>query len=554
MDTIRIYCNNLKRYEEFPHGVSLQQVAQHFRDELGFRPLNAQVNHLTRDLNFRLYEPSDIIFASYEDESGMRTYVRTLSFILSKAVADVLPGSKLFIEHSLSKGYYCQIKNAHVVTPEEIQRVKVRMQEIIAADIPFTPRCERTEEVAAMFRERGYEDKADLLETTGMPYSRYFELEGYPDYYYGSLAPSTGYIGLFGLEPYLEGVLLRVPRRDKPDELAPLIPQPMMRGVFADHDRLLDLLQVTHVGSLNKAIDRNEVASMIQVSEAMQEKQIAAIADDIAERYKQGVRVVLISGPSSSGKTTFCKRLQTQLLTNYIRPYGLSLDDYFLNREDSPRDESGDYDYESLYALDLPLFNRDLNEMIAGNEVKLPTYDFTTGKRVYKGNSIHLREGDILVIEGIHGLNPELIPNVPESSTYKVYVSALTAIGLDAHNRIPSTDNRLIRRMVRDYRYRNHTGLQTLRRWPSVRRGEEKWVFPYQENAHVMFNSAMLYELAVMRAYAEPILQSVPRNEPEYAEAHRLLRFLSSFHMIPARLLPNNSLMREFLGGSTFQY
>lgn len=554
MDTIRIFCNNLKRYEEFPHGVSLQQVAQHFRDELGFRPLNAQVNHLTRDLNFRLYEPSDIIFASYEDESGMRTYVRTLSFILSKAVADVLPGSKLFIEHSLSKGYYCQIKNAHVVTPVEIERVKVRMQEIIAADIPFCPRCERTEEVATMFRERGYEDKADLLETTGMPYSRYFELEGYPDYYYGSLAPSTGYIDLFGLEPYLEGALLRVPRRDKPDELAPLIPQPMMRKVFADHDRLLDLLQVTHVGSLNKAIDRNEVASMIQVSEAMQEKQIAAIADDIAERYKQGVRVVLISGPSSSGKTTFCKRLQTQLLTNYIRPYGLSLDDYFLNREDSPRDESGDYDYESLYALDLPLFNRDLNEMIAGNEVKLPTYDFTTGKRVYKGNSIHLREGDILVIEGIHGLNPELIPNVPESSTYKVYVSALTAIGLDAHNRIPSTDNRLIRRMVRDYRYRNHTGLQTLRRWPSVRRGEEKWVFPYQENAHVMFNSAMLYELAVMRAYAEPILQSVPRNEPEYAEAHRLLRFLSSFRMIPARLLPNNSLMREFLGGSTFQY
>lgn len=554
MDTIRIYCNNLKRYEEFPHGVSLKQVAQHFRDELGFRPLNAQVNHLTRDLNFRLYEPSDIIFASYEDESGMRTYVRTLSFILSKAVADVLPGSKLFIEHSLSKGYYCQIKNAHVVTPVEIERVKVRMQEIIAADIPFCPRCERTEEVATMFRERGYEDKADLLETTGMPYSRYFELEGYPDYYYGSLAPSTGYIDLFGLEPYLEGALLRVPRRDKPDELAPLIPQPMMRKVFADHDRLLDLLQVTHVGSLNKAIDRNEVASMIQVSEAMQEKQIAAIADDIAERYKQGVRVVLISGPSSSGKTTFCKRLQTQLLTNYIRPYGLSLDDYFLNREDSPRDESGDYDYESLYALDLPLFNRDLNEMIAGNEVKLPTYDFTTGKRVYKGNSIHLREGDILVIEGIHGLNPELIPNVPESSTYKVYVSALTAIGLDAHNRIPSTDNRLIRRMVRDYRYRNHTGLQTLRRWPSVRRGEEKWVFPYQENAHVMFNSAMLYELAVMRAYAEPILQSVPRNEPEYAEAHRLLRFLSSFRMIPARLLPNNSLMREFLGGSTFQY
>ncbi len=554
MDTIRIYCNNLKRYEEFPHGVSLQQVAQHFRDELGFRPLNAQVNHLTRDLNFRLYEPSDIIFASYEDESGIRTYVRTLSFILSKAVADVLPGSKLFIEHSLSKGYYCQIKNAHVVTPVEIERVKVRMQEIIAADIPFCPRCERTEEVATMFRERGYEDKADLLETTGMPYSRYFELEGYPDYYYGSLAPSTGYIDLFGLEPYLEGALLRVPRRDKPDELAPLIPQPMMRKVFADHDRLLDLLQVTHVGSLNKAIDRNEVASMIQVSEAMQEKQIAAIADDIAERYKQGVRVVLISGPSSSGKTTFCKRLQTQLLTNYIRPYGLSLDDYFLNREDSPRDESGDYDYESLYALDLSIFNRDLNEMIAGNEVKLPTYDFTTGKRVYKGNSIHLREGDILVIEGIHGLNPELIPNVPESSTYKVYVSALTAIGLDAHNRIPSTDNRLIRRMVRDYRYRNHTGLQTLRRWPSVRRGEEKWVFPYQENAHVMFNSAMLYELAVMRAYAEPILQSVPRNEPEYAEAHRLLRFLSSFRMIPARLLPNNSLMREFLGGSTFQY
>lgn len=441
-----------------------------------------------------------------------------------------------------------------MITPGEIVRIKERMESLIVADIPFRAHCERTEEVAAMFRSMGYEDKADLLETKGMPYSRYYDLDGYPDYYYGSLAPSTGYIGLFGLEPYLDGVLLRIPRRDKPEELAPFVPQPMMRQVFADHDRLLDILQVTHVGSLNKAVDRNDISTMVQVSEAMQEKQIAAIADDIAHKYKEGVRVVLISGPSSSGKTTFCKRLQTQLLTNYIRPYGLSLDDYFINREDSPRDESGDYDFESLYALDLPLFNKDLKQMIAGEEVSLPTYDFATGMRVYKGNTIQLKDGDILILEGIHALNPELIPGVPESSTYKIYVSALTAIGLDAHNRIPSTDNRLIRRLVRDYRYRNYSGLGTLRRWQSVRRGEEKWVFPFQENAHVMFNSAMLYELAVLRAYAEPILQAIPRNEPEYAEARRLLRFLSSFRMIPARLLPNNSLMREFLGGSTFHY
>lgn len=554
MDKIRIYCDNLDRYEEFPHGISLERVAEYFQDDLGFRPFNAQVNHCTRDLGFRLYEPSDVLFASFSDESGMRTYVRTLSFILSKAVADILPGSKLFIEHSLSNGYYCQIKNAHMIIPGEIVRIKERMESLIVADIPFRAHCERTEEVAAMFRSMGYEDKADLLETRGMPYSRYYDLDGYPDYYYGSLAPSTDYIGLFGLEPYLDGVLLRIPRRDKPEELAPFVPQPMMRQVFADHDRLLDILQVTHVGSLNKAVDRNDISTMVQVSEAMQEKQIAAIADDIAHKYKEGVRVVLISGPSSSGKTTFCKRLQTQLLTNYIRPYGLSLDDYFINREDSPRDESGDYDFESLYALDLPLFNKDLKQMIAGEEVNLPTYDFTTGMRVYKGNTIQLKDGDILILEGIHALNPELIPGVPESSTYKIYVSALTAIGLDAHNRIPSTDNRLIRRLVRDYRYRNYSGLGTLRRWQSVRRGEEKWVFPFQENAHVMFNSAMLYELAVLRAYAEPILQAIPRNEPEYAEARRLLRFLSSFRMIPARLLPNNSLMREFLGGSTFHY
>ncbi|ERJ81556.1 phosphoribulokinase/uridine kinase family protein [Porphyromonas gingivalis F0185] len=554
MDKICIYCDNLDRYEEFPHGISLERVAEYFQDDLGFRPFNAQVNHCTRDLGFRLYEPSDVLFASFSDESGMRTYVRTLSFILSKAVADILPGSKLFIEHSLSNGYYCQIKNAHMITPGEIVRIKERMESLIVADIPFRAHCERTEEVAAMFRSMGYEDKADLLETRGMPYSRYYDLDGYPDYYYGSLAPSTGYIGLFGLEPYLDGVLLRIPRRDKPEELAPFVPQPMMRQVFADHDRLLDILQVTHVGSLNKAVDRNNISTMVQVSEAMQEKQIAAIADDIAHKYKEGVRVVLISGPSSSGKTTFCKRLQTQLLTNYIRPYGLSLDDYFINREDSPRDESGDYDFESLYALDLPLFNKDLKQMIAGEEVSLPTYDFATGMRVYKGNTIQLKDGDILILEGIHALNPELIPGVPESSTYKIYVSALTAIGLDAHNRIPSTDNRLIRRLVRDYRYRNYSGLGTLRRWQSVRRGEEKWVFPFQENAHVMFNSAMLYELAVLRAYAEPILQAIPRNEPEYAEARRLLRFLSSFRMIPARLLPNNSLMREFLGGSTFHY
>lgn len=554
MDKIRIYCDNLDRYEEFPHGITLEQIALHFQKDLGFRPLNAQVNHCTRDLHFRLYEPSDIRFSSLSDESGMRTYVRTLSFILSKAVSDVLPESKLYIEHSLSKGYYCLIKNSHHVLPEEVLQIKKRMDELIAADIPFKKHCERTEKVIERFRELDYTDKADLLETTGMPYSYYYELEGHPDYYYGSLAPSTGYIGLFGLEPYLDGALLRIPRRDKPDELAPMIPQLKMKKVFDEHDRLLDILHVTHVGSLNKVIDNKDVASMIQVSEAMQEKHIAAIADEIAEHYKEGVRVVLISGPSSSGKTTFCKRLQTQLLTNYIRPYGLSLDDYFVDREHTPIDEFGEYDFESLYALDLPLFNQHLTELIAGKEVKLPTYDFATGKRTYKGNSIHLTDGDVLVIEGIHALNPELVSDVPASSIFRIYVSALTAIGLDAHNRIPSTDNRLIRRLVRDYRYRNNSGLSTLRRWPSVRRGEEKWIFPYQENADAMFNSAMLYELAVLRAYAEPILQAIPRNEPEYAEARRLLRFLSSFHMIPARLLPNNSLMREFLGGSTFQY
>lgn len=554
MDKVKIYCVNLDEYIEVRIGMTLLEIAQTIEYRLGIRPLNAQVNNFTRDLLWKVYEPCDIHFADISHETGMRTYVRSLSFVMSKAVHDVLPGSKLYIEHSLSKGYYCMIRNGKPISPEQVQQVKNRMKEIIAADRSFVMRYERSEKVVELFRQLGSDDKADLIETSGLPYSRYYELDGYHDFYYGSLVPSTGYISLFDLEPCFDGVLLRVPQRKNPSELEPMVPQEMMRGVFAAHERLLDMLRVKWVGSLNKVIDRGEVDDMVLVSEAMQEKHIANIAEQIAQRYDDGVRVVLISGPSSSGKTTFCKRLQTQLITNFIRPYGLSLDDYFVERTETPRDEHGEYDFESLHALDLDFFNEQLSDIIAGKEVDLPTFDFTTGTRMYKGNKMKLDQGDILVIEGIHALNPELIPSIPAHATFKVYVSALTAIGLDAHNRIPSADNRLLRRLVRDFRYRGYSALDTLRRWPSVRRGEEKWGFPFQENADAMFNSAMLYELAVLRPFAEPILQMVPRSEPEYSEARRLLRFLAYFRQVPEHLLPNNSLMREFLGGSTFKY
>ena len=553
-ETITIYCKNNNTYKDVPIGSSLLDIYTALGAPLRYRPMNAQVNNKTESLNFRCWQPKDIEFIDYTQLSGLRTYVRSLCHIFSKAVYDIWPTATLNLEHPVSKGYYCVIHNGKNIDLETIERIKKRMWELIDADLPFLHKSVRTVDAAVLFRERGMNDKARLIETAGLPYTSYYELEGYINFFYGCLTPSTGYIQLFDLEPYMDGVLLRIPKQTDPMELQPVIKQDKMFEAYKEHLTLQRTVGLDNVGDLNLAIEKGRSQDIILVSEAMQEKQVAKIAEKIADGYKEGIRIVLISGPSSSGKTTFCKRLQVQLTTNLLHPVGISLDDYFLNREDTPKDEHGEYDFESLYALDLPYFNKDLKKLLSGEEIDLPTFNFETGQRVFKGKKLKLRENSILVIEGIHALNPELTEFIDDKYKYRVYVSVLTSISLDNHNWIPTTDNRLLRRIIRDYRFRGYSAEDTINRWPSVRRGEDKWIFPYQENADAMFNSAMLYELAALRKFAEPILAQVPESSKANAEAYRLLRFLRYFNYIPTEELPGTSLLREFLGGGSFKY
>ena len=553
-ETITIYCKNNNTYKDVPIGSSLLDIYTAVGAPLRYRPMNAQVNNKTESLNFRCWQPKDIEFIDYTQLSGLRTYVRSLCHIFSKAVYDIWPTATLNLEHPVSKGYYCVIHNGKNIDLETIERIKKRMWELIDADLPFLHKSVRTVDAAVLFRERGMNDKARLIETAGLPYTSYYELEGYINFFYGCLTPSTGYIQLFDLEPYMDGVLLRIPKQTDPMELQPVIKQDKMFEAYKEHLTLQRTVGLDNVGDLNLAIEKGRSQDIILVSEAMQEKQVAKIAEKIADGYKEGIRIVLISGPSSSGKTTFCKRLQVQLTTNLLHPVGISLDDYFLNREDTPKDEHGEYDFESLYALDLPYFNKDLKKLLSGEEIELPSFNFETGQRVFKGKKLKLRENSILVIEGIHALNPELTEFIDDKYKYRVYVSVLTSISLDNHNWIPTTDNRLLRRIIRDYRFRGYSAEDTINRWPSVRRGEDKWIFPYQENADAMFNSAMLYELAALRKFAEPILAQVPESSKANAEAYRLLRFLRYFNYSPTEELPGTSLLREFLGGGSFKY
>ena len=553
-ETITIYCKNNNTYKDVPIGSSLLDIYTAVGAPLRYRPMNAQVNNKTESLNFRCWQPKDIEFIDYTQLSGLRTYVRSLCHIFSKAVYDIWPTAILNLEHPVSKGYYCVIHNGKNIDLETIEKIKKRMWELIDADLPFLHKSVRTVDAAVLFRERGMNDKARLIETAGLPYTSYYELEGYINFFYGCLTPSTGYIQLFDLEPYMDGVLLRIPKQTDPMELQPVIKQDKMFEAYKEHLTLQRTVGLDNVGDLNLAIEKGRSQDIILVSEAMQEKQVAKIAEKIADGYKEGIRIVLISGPSSSGKTTFCKRLQVQLTTNLLHPVGISLDDYFLNREDTPKDEHGEYDFESLYALDLPYFNKDLKKLLSGEEIELPSFNFESGRRIFKGKKLKLRENSILVIEGIHALNPELTEFIDDKYKYRVYVSVLTSISLDNHNWIPTTDNRLLRRIIRDYRFRGYSAEDTINRWPSVRRGEDRWIFPYQENADAMFNSAMLYELAALRKYAEPILAQVPESNKANAEAYRLLRFLRYFNYIPTEELPGTSLLREFLGGGSFKY
>lgn len=553
---LQIYCKNNNSTREFPEGSSLLDIYNGFNLAMPYGPVSAKVNNKVESLDFRVYYNKDIEFLDITSSSGMRTYVRSLFFVLVKAVEELYPQGNISLEHPISKGYFCKLHIDRTIGLDDVQRIKQKMQEIIAADIPYTRTECHTEKVVRLFEERGMPDKARLLDTYGQLYSYYYQLGDTVDCYYSSLVPSTGYIHLFDIVKYYDGLLLRIPSRENPTKLEEVVKQEKMLEVFQEYHRWNQILGISTVGDLNVACNEGHATDLINVSEALQEKKIAQIADEITHRDQDGKRVklVLISGPSSSGKTTFSKRLSIQLMTNGLKPYPISLDDYFVNRNDTPLDESGKHDFESLYAVDLPFFEEQLTTLLNGGEVELPRYNFTTGKREMSGKKLRIDEHMILIIEGIHALNPALTPHIPNENKYKVYVSALTTILLDNHNYIPTTDNRLLRRIIRDYKYRNYSAEETIARWPSVRAGEEKWIFPYQENADAMFNSALLFELAVLKDYVEPVLRKVPNRCPEYSEAHRLLRFLNYFVSVQDKELPPTSLLREFLGGSSFQY
>ncbi|MDR2147672.1 MAG: nucleoside kinase [Tannerella sp.] len=554
-DRITIFCKNNRIYREVKIGLPLSEIYTAVGSPLKHKPLCARVNNRVESLNFRCWKPKDIEFLDYSEMAGYRVYVRSLCFILSKAVHDLFPHKQFNLEHSVSKGYYCAFADEEKISEDSISLIKKRMQEIITSDAPFVLKRARTVDAVKLFREHDMNDKALLLETAGMLYTSYYELDGYINYFYGRLTPSAGYIYLFDVVSYFDGLLLRVPQSDNALELYPLIKQDKMFEAYKRHLTLQRAIGINNVGDLNLEVQKGNAQGVVMVSEAMQEKRIAGIATKIAENYyNNGTRIVLISGPSSSGKTTFCKRLQIQLITNLLHPLGISLDDYYLDREKTPLDENGQYDFESLYAIDLPYFKKDLMRLLDGEEVALPSFNFETGKREYRGHQLKMKENSILILEGIHALNPELTDAVSPECLFKVYVSALTTISLDGHNWIPTTDNRLLRRIVRDYQFRGYSAKQTISMWKNVRKGEDKWIFPYQENADETFNSAMIYELAALRRHAEPILNEVFENEDEFTEAYRLLRFLKYFNYIREEELPGTSLLREFLGGGKFTY
>ena len=549
---LHIRCKNNKKTQEVPIGSTLSDIYQEINLKMPFGPVSAKVNNKVEGLHYRVYHNKDVEFLDLHTPSGIRTYTRSLFLVLCKAVHDLFPNSKVIIDTPVSNGYYCNLQLGHRVTTEDVDRIHTRIQQIIDAKMPIQ-RCETTTEQAIkMFTELGDLQKAKLMESSGSLYCVYNILDDYKDYYYGSMLTNTSQLHLFGLEPYFDGVLLRVPSTQDPSKLGELIRQDKMFEVFKEHHRWQSILGIKTVGDFNEAVKNGLATDLINVSEALQEKKISQIADTIAARKE--IKVVLIAGPSSSGKTTFCKRLSVQLLASGVKPVQISLDDYFVNRTETPKDENGELDYESIYALNIPLINEQFNALFRGEEVELPKYNFQTGMSEKSGKKLHLGENNILLVEGIHALNPLLTEQISDDKKFKIYASALTTILLDDHNYIPTTDNRLLRRIVRDYKYRGCSAQETIHRWPSVRAGENKWIFPYQEQADVMFNTALLFELAVIKPQAEEVLEQVPENCEEYAEAYRLRKFLKYFAPLPFRNLPPTSLLREFLGGSSFKY
>ena len=549
---LHIRCKNNKKTQEVPIGSTLSDIYKEINLQMTYGPVSAKVNNKVEGLHYRVYHNKDVEFLNLLTPSGIRTYTRSLFMVLCKAVHDLYTGSQVVIDIPVSNGYYCNLQLGHEITAEDVDRIRTRMQEIVDAKMPIQRYETTTEEAVKMFTELGDTQKAKLLRSSGSLYCVYYVLDDYKDYYYGSMLTNTSQLHLFGLEPYFDGVLLRIPSAQDPSKLGELIRQDKMFEVFKEHHRWQSILGIKTVGDFNEAVKNGLSTDLINVSEALQEKKISQIADKIAGQKE--IKVVLIAGPSSSGKTTFCKRLSVQLLASGVKPVQISLDDYFVNRVETPKDENGELDYESIYALNIPLINEQFNALFRGEEVELPKYNFQTGKSEKSGEKLHLGENNILLVEGIHALNPLLTEQIADDKKFKIYASALTTILLDDHNYIPTTDNRLLRRIVRDYKYRGCSAQDTIHRWPSVRAGENKWIFPYQEQADVMFNTALLFELAVIKPQAEEVLEQVPENCEEYAEAYRLRKFLKYFAPLPFRNLPPTSLLREFLGGSSFKY
>lgn len=547
-----IRCKNNKKVLKVNVGSTLSEVFSASELKMDHGPVCARVNNKVQGMHYRLYNDKDVEFLDMRSGSGSRTYTRTLFFICCKAINDLYGNVEVRIDIPVSKGYYVHVKLGRDITADDVARIRCRMQEIIDADTPIRRRMVTAEEAIRLFSEKGDMSKVKLLKGQGKLYTVYYQIDDFIDYFYGALLTSTSEVYLFDLVAYSDGMLLRVPSREDPGQLCPMPRQQKMFDVFKEHHEWQNIIGLRTVGDLNDAVDKGFATDIINVNEALQEKKIARIADQIAARHD--VKLVLLAGPSSSGKTTTCKRLSIQLLTCGLKPLQISLDDYFIDRDKTPLDANGEYDYESIHALNINLINEQFNALFRGEEIELPRYNFQTGKSEKSGKRLKLGPNDIVVVEGIHALNPELTAQIPEQQKFRVYVSALTTILLDEHNYIPTTDNRLLRRIIRDYKYRGVSAQESIHRWPSVRAGEERWIFPYQENADAMFNSAMLYELAVIKQQAEPLLEQVPENCEEYAEAHRLLKFLRYFHAISYRQLAPTSLLREFLGGSSFKY
>ena len=554
MNTIEIFCENNGQKKEYPLGVTLEEIKNDLQIKLDNPVCGALVNHKVKELSFTVVKSKNIRFIDYSHPDGTRLYVRSVLFVLYVATKKVLPSARLKIMHGISNGFYCELEGMdRPITESDVFAIRSEMDQLIARDLPFEKKGIPTSEAVEILKSQGLCCKARLFSQQGTLFSYVNFLDGHANYFYGHLLPSTGHIRNFGLIPHYDGILVRVPKANDFSRLRKVFMQDKLFEIFQEHKDWAEILSVSNISSLNHFTDEGRCGDILKISEALHEKKVAEIANMISAR-KDKVKMVLIAGPSASGKTTFSKRLSVQLAVNGIHPYMISLDDYFVDREKTPLDEHGEYDFEALEAIDVEFFNQQVLAIFEGQEVELPCFDFNTGRRTRSGKKLKLDTGDILIVEGIHGMNPNLLPHIKAENTFKIFLSALTQISFDDHNYIPTTDNRLIRRMIRDAKYRGYSAADTIRRWPSVRKGEDKNIFPYQENADVMFNSALIYELAVLKKYAEPLLKSVPEYMPEFSESNRLLKFMSYFHTIDDSEIPPTSVIREFLGGSSFNY